>query len=74
MDKKELSRISSDLERYALIRKYYLENPERIRLNEDYLIDITDALDELPSKGLSSKEKEMRYELFEFFAINGRYV
>ena len=69
-------RTSEELNRYALIKEYYVKNKGTENFNSSYLIRITDRLLDISSSSgsLSEEVQKKSDELFEFFAQISNYI
>lgn len=68
--------ITNELERYKLILDYFDKYPQRIKPNEDYLIELSDRLIELSvyNQKISSDIKKLSSKLLEdFLSKNENY-
>ncbi len=64
---RDIEKISSDLERYQIIKRYYEKNPERKKVNKSYLKEITLELVNISDMKLPKKLEKLCSELLDFF-------
>ncbi|RLG12392.1 hypothetical protein DRN69_06845 [Candidatus Pacearchaeota archaeon] len=67
-------KIGKELERYNLMRKYYIEYKGRENFNREYLLKITRRLEDISKMDISPRIKFLSLELFRFFKYKSRYM